>query len=51
MTSSAGVLREIGQDGSFAKSFIVFGYANRHPRQLDGQLTTDVWFTASQNPS
>jgi putative transcriptional regulator len=50
VTSSADVLRDIGQGKGPRKSLIAFGYAGWRAGQLEGELTQGAWFTEPEDP-
>jgi putative transcriptional regulator len=50
MTSSLGVLRDIGHDKGPRQRLIAFGYAGWTAGQLEGELAQGVWFTEPEDP-
>jgi putative transcriptional regulator len=50
VTSSAKVLRDIADKKGPAKSLVAFGYAGWAPRQLEGELEHNAWYTGPQTP-
>jgi putative transcriptional regulator len=51
VTSSAGVLRDMGNNKGPKKSLVAFGYAGWGPGQLENELAHGVWFTAPEEPT
>lgn len=49
MTSSAGILKDIGAKKGPKKSLIAFGYAGWGPGQLENELARHDWYTAPED--
>jgi putative transcriptional regulator len=50
VTSSAGILRDLGYNKGPKKSLVAFGYAGWGPGQLENELAHGVWMTAPEEP-
>jgi putative transcriptional regulator len=50
MTSSPGVLRDIGHNKGPKKNLIAFGYTGWGPGQLEVELARHDWFTLPEDP-
>jgi len=46
LTSSAGILRDMGQGKGPNKALVAFGYAGWAPKQLEGEMGQNFWVTA-----
>lgn len=51
VTSSAGILRDMGSNKGPKKSLVVFGYAGWGVGQLENELALGVWLTAPEEPA
>jgi putative transcriptional regulator len=51
VTSSAGILRDMGHDKGPKKSLVAFGYAGWGAGQLEDELAHGVWLTAPEEPA
>jgi putative transcriptional regulator len=49
-TPTGEVLDDIARNQGPAKSLVAFGYAGWAPRQLEGELSRNVWYTAPADP-
>jgi putative transcriptional regulator len=50
MTTDPAVLKDIGHGAGPKQSLIAFGYAGWGPKQLEGELARDGWFTVPEQP-
>src|ERR1700682_859218 len=51
VTSSAGILRDMGSNKGPKKSLVAFGYAGWGAGQLENELALGVWRTALEEPA
>ncbi len=51
VTSSAGILRDMGSDKGPKKSLVAFGCTGWGPGQLENELAHGVWLTAPEEPA
>jgi putative transcriptional regulator len=49
-TPTSEVLDDVARNQGPAKRLIAFGYAGWAPRQLEGELSRNVWYTAPADP-